>query len=167
MKRKAASLVIGALLMSGALTGCGGGKVAETYDGRAKTIGVRANMVVVQEAAEKYFKDHTYMYPVTLDDDFKSYFPGGDSAAKKPGKPPINPFTGEAEWPVVGTITDLAQARSATPPAMKKGQLEYSAIDGGKNYGIRGGADTEKAIHSEDAAQMGTLVLSRDTIENK
>jgi hypothetical protein len=152
----------GALVVMLAVTGCNRGNVAETYNERAKTIGVKANMKVVQAAAENYFKDHTYMYPTTLDDDFKSYFPGGDSVAKKPGKPPINPFTGLGEWPVVGAMTDLAKARLDTPTDMEKGKLEYNAIDNGKNYGIRGGSEASKAITSEDAGHMGTLVYSRD-----
>jgi hypothetical protein len=148
--------------MSFAISSCSQAQVADTYSERAKTIAVRANMVEVQKAAEKYFKDHTYMYPTTIDADFKSYFEGGDPASKKAGKPPINPFTGNPEFPVLGTITDLAQARLATPFDVPKGVIQYSPLENGKSYGIVGGADTGKAIHSEDAAQMGTLVLSRD-----
>lgn len=160
-------LLLGALTASFALSGCGGAQVADTYNERAKNFAVRANMVAVQNAAERYFKDHTYMYPTAIDDDFKSYFEGGDPASKKPGKGPINPFTGLGEFPVLGTITDIAQARMALPGDLPKGTIEYSPIDNGKSYGIRGGADVGKAMRSEDAAQMGTLVLSRDTYEKK
>lgn len=142
-----------------AVTGCGGNM---DYNERAKTIGVKANMKVVQTAAESYFKDHTYMYPTVIDDDFKSYFPGGDPVAKKAGKAPLNPFTGTADWPVLGTITNIEEARKATPDALIKGTIEYSPIDGGKSYGIRGGAETNKAITGDSASNMGTLVLSRD-----
>lgn len=102
------------------------------------------------------------MYPTQIDDDFKSYFEGGDPASKKAGTPPINPFTGTPEWPVLGTITNLAAARQQIPIELQKGVIEYCALDGGKSYGIRGGADSGKAISSEDAAHMGTLVLSRE-----
>jgi hypothetical protein len=151
---------VGALaLVVFAVTGCGG---SMDYNERAKTIGVKANMKVVQEAAEKYFKDHTYMYPTVIDDDFKSYFPGGDSVAKKAGKAPLNPFNGTGEWPIIGTLTNVEEARKATPDVLAKGAIEYSPVDGGKSYGIRGGAETGKAITGESASNMGTLVLSRD-----
>ncbi len=142
-----------------AVTGCGG---SMDYNERAKTIGVKANMKVVQEAAEKYFKDHTYMYPTAIDDDFKSYFPGGDPVAKKPGKAPLNPFNGTGEWPIIGTLTNVEEARKVAPDALAKGVIEYSPIDGGKSYGIRGGAESGKAIQGESASNLSTLVLSRD-----
>ncbi|MBX3138976.1 hypothetical protein KF707_22305 [Candidatus Obscuribacterales bacterium] len=158
-------LLLGALTMALATTGCAGGgaNVPDTINERAKTLVVRSNLLVVQKAAEKYFKDHTYMYPTAIDDDFKSYFEGGDPATKKPGNPPINPFTGNPEFPVLGTVTDLAQARQAPPSDLKRGVIEYSPLENGKSYGIRGGDEKDKAMHSEDAAQMGTLIISRDT----
>ncbi len=168
MKRTANKLFLfGAITLSVAATGCAGGgaNVPDTINERAKTIVVRSNLNEVQKAAEKYFKDHTYMYPTAIDDDFKSYFEGGDPATKKPGKPPINPFTGNPEFPVLGTITDLAQARQAPPGDLKRGVIEYNALEGGKSYGIRGGDEKDKALHSEDAAQAGTLIISRDTWE--
>ncbi len=166
MKRISDKFVLcGALALSFVVSGCQQAQVADTYSERAKTIAVRANMVTVQAAAEKYFKDHTYMYPTMIDDDFKTYFPEGDPASKKEGKPPLNPFTGLGEWPILGSLTDLASARTATPTELKKGVIEYSPLESGKSYGIRAGADTGKAIHSEDAAQMGTLVLSRDDFQ--
>lgn len=142
-----------------AVTGCGGNL---DYNEKAKTIGVKENMKTVQAAVEKYFSDHTYMYPTVIDDDFKSYFQGGDSVAKKPGKPPLNPFTGTEEWPVMGKITNLEEARKAAPDTLGKGVIEYSPLDGGKSYGIRAGAETGKAV-SSDQNNVATLVLSRDT----
>lgn len=159
MKRISDKTWIGALTVVFAVTGCGGNM---DYNEKAKTIGVKVNMKTVQTAAENYFKDHTYMYPTAIDDDFKSYFPGGDSVAKKPGTAPLNPFTGTGEWPILGTLANVEEARKATPDALVKGVIEYSPIDGGKNYGIRGGSETSKAITAEDASHMGTLVLSRD-----
>ncbi len=158
-------LLLGALSMSLTASGCAGGgaNIPDTINERAKTLVVRSNLLEVQKAAEKYFKDHTYMYPTAIDDDFKSYFDGGDPATKKPGKPPINPFTGNPEFPVLGTITDLDQARQAPPGDLKRGVIEYSALENGKSYGIRGGDEKDKALHSEDAAQTGTLIISRDT----
>lgn len=156
-------LVIGSLFGSILLTGCKGAQVADTYNERARAIAARANLEVVQAAAEKYAKEHLFMYPTKIDDDFKACFPEGDPASKKPGIAPINPFTGSPEWPVMGKVTDLATARALTPELIGKGVIEYSSLDGGKNYAIRGGADTGKAMDAEDASHVGTLVLSRDS----
>ncbi len=155
--------ITASLLGSLLIMGCHGVQVADTYNERAKAIAARANLDVVQSAAEKYAKEHLYMYPTKIDDDFKACFPEGDPASKKPGKAPINPFTGIGEWPVMGKITDLVTARATTPEQIGKGIIEYSSLEGGKNYAIRGGADTGKAMDAEDASHVGTLVLSRDT----
>ncbi len=147
------------------LAGCQGAQVADTYNERARAISARANLEVVQNAAEKYAKEHLYLYPTQIDDDFKACFPEGDPATKKPGKAPLNPFTGNPEWPVIGKVTDLVAARTTTPEQIGKGVIEYSPINGGKDYAIRGGADTGKAMDAEDASHVGTLVLSRDTFK--
>jgi hypothetical protein len=138
--------------------------MADSYNEKAKTIAVKANMRTVQNAAEKYSTDHTFMYPTQIDDDFKCYFPEGDPAAKKAGKAPLNPFTGTAEWPVLGSVKDLSAARAEMPVELGKGVIEYSPLDGGKSYAIRGGAENGKAVVG-DSATAGSTVLSRDDFE--
>ena len=144
----------------GLVTGCQQARVAGSYDGAAKNLAVKANMLRVQEAAENYFSDHTYMYPPELNDDFKSYFPGGDPASHKPGSPLTNPFTGQPEWPTIGTIQDLKTARAGLPKAMPKGAIEYSPINCGKSYAIRGGGFDDKEVPHVNS--NSPLVLSRD-----
>ena len=133
--------------------------VANSFDGEAKNLAVRANMKNTQAAAEAYFKDHTYMYPKEIDDEFKSYFPGGDVASKKPGNAFINPFTGQVEWPVLGSVTSVQAARSGPTKPLNKGVIEYSPIDGGKSYAIRGGGWDDKEITV--AGSKMPMVLSR------
>lgn len=134
--------------------------VSSPFDGKAKDLAVKSNMMRVQAAAEAYFKDHTYMYPNEINDEFKSYFAGGDVASKKPGSALTNPFTGQMEWPVIGTITDLKQARSGFAKPLQKGVIEYSPINGGKSYAIRGGGYEDKELTMVNGA--APLVLSRD-----
>ncbi|HMP52153.1 MAG TPA: hypothetical protein PKD05_11435 [Candidatus Melainabacteria bacterium] len=143
--------------------GCQQAQMAGSYDGAAKNLAVKANMQRVQAAAEAYFRDHTYMYPAEINDDFKSYFPGGDPASKKPGSALTNPFTGQPEWPVIGTITDLTTARAGLPKALSKGVIEYSPINGGKSYAVRAGGFDDKEIPQMNS--NSPLVLSRDNFE--
>lgn len=152
-------------LMFGLLVcfGCQQAQVAGTFDGAAKNLAVKSNMKRVQAAVEAYFRDHTYMYPVQIDDDFKSYFEGGDTSAHKAGSPPTNPFTGQGEWPVLGEIKDPKEARAGLPKAMPKGVIEYSPIDGGKSYAIRAGGYDDKEIPEMNS--NSPMVLSRDTFE--
>ncbi len=148
-------------------SGCSQANIANSYNEKAKTIVVRANMKAVQNAAEKYSKDHIYLYPTKIDDEFKYYFSGGDPTAKKVGQAPTNPFTGTAEWPVLGNVSDLSVSRSAAPEALAAGTIEYSPLNNGKSYAIRGGGEDGKAIASDNAAAAGTgtMVLSRDNYE--
>lgn len=139
-------------------------EVVDAYSEKAKTWAVKGNMWAVREAAENYAKDHTYMYPTQIDDEFKSYFPGGDPKTKKPGKAPINPFTGKEEWPQLGYIVNLEDARNILPGGLKRGILEYTPLENGKSYAIRGGSEADKAIGAEDGgAETPTMVISRDS----
>lgn len=159
--------VLTALVCSTILTSCSGGNVvgiAGDYNDKAKTFTVIANMKVVQNNAEKYMRDHGYMYPMQIDDEFKSYFDGGDIAAKKPGNAPINPFTGSGEWPVLGSLTDISKVKSDPPVMMPKGQIEYSPLDGGKGYAIRGGDEHGMTLVDPESKQV--IVLSRDNFKS-
>ncbi len=156
------------LMLLGCVTstsGCAQLETANTYGEKAKTIVVKVNMKTVQVAVEKYFRDHAYKYPVQIDDEMKSYFSGGDPAKKTPGTAPRNPFTGETEWPALGTITDLQATRNGAPTSLKKGVIEYSPLDGGKSYAIRGGAENDMAVSAADG--NNTVVLSRDDFEKE
>lgn len=155
------TLVIFAL----SLAGCGGQQtgVTNAFDGEAKNLAVKQNMKRVQAYAEAYFKDHTYMYPSQIDDEFKCYFPGGDLAKKKPGNGLTNPFTGQAEFPVIGEVKDAKGARTGKTKPLKRGVIEYSPINGGKSYAVRGGGYTDKEISI--VTGDSPYVLSRDNFE--
>lgn len=135
---------------------------AGSYDGKAKEIVVKANMKTVQNAAEKYASDHIYLYPKAIDDEFKYYFPDGDPAAKKIGTAPTNPFTGQAEWPILGKLVEVAASRANAPDPVQMGSVEYSPIDNAKSYAIRGGDANGKAIPGDNMSNSGVLLLSRD-----
>lgn len=161
------ALAITTLAGSTLLTSCSGGNVvgmAGDYNDKAKTFTVIANMKVVQNNAEKYMRDHGYMYPMQIDDEFKSYFEGGDTAAKKPGNAPINPFTGSGEWPVLGSLTDVPKVKADPPVMLPKGQIEYSPMEGGKAYAVRGG--DEHGMTLVDAETKQVIVLTRDNFKS-
>ena len=156
-------LVATVLILPMALSSCAGLEVANSYSEKAKTLVVRSNMKKVQLAAEKYFGEHSYRYPTAIDDDFKSYFKASDDEGNESSNSLTNPFTGTEEWPVLGSVTDLEAARQQQPEALKRGTLEYSPIEGGKSYAIRGGAENDLAIADEEKGT--TLVLSRDDFD--
>ncbi len=125
--------------------------------GDIKDEAVRANMRTVQLAAESYAIEHDGLFPKAIDNDFKSFMPGGEYS-KAAADGPANPFTTKKEWPAVGTITDVKAARSAAPPALEMGKIEYSCIDNGKGYAIIGGGHDGKALPGK--GEDKTLVLS-------
>lgn len=122
---------------------------------KAKCASVKANMRIAQIAVESYAVDHEGMYPKTLDD-LKKLYPGS--------KPPINPFTAEAEWPHMGSIKDPEAARTLDPEQQNigSGVVEYSVVIDETNkptsYAIRGGDKDGHAIQGNTAGN--SLVLS-------
>ena len=110
---------------------------------------VRANMQVVQRAAELYAVDHAGQYPRKVDNEFKKFFPGGsgeqlDSLGRS-GVAPTNPFTGKQEWPSVGRFTDIIVLRHSGQFSIGKGRIEYNVIQNG-GYAIVGGGHNDKAV---------------------
>ena len=78
---------------------------------RSKVLG---NMRTCQRAAVSYSEAHGGSYPRKVNDvEFKSYFPGGNPP-DRPGSPLVNPFTGVAEWPKDGDVTDIASASQSS-----------------------------------------------------
>jgi hypothetical protein len=104
---------------------------------------IRSNMRDSQIAVESYATNHAGLYPLSANDvGYKSYFSGGQPP-DKPGNPPVNPVTGEPQWPVDGHITDVDTARRSPAIPVGKGVVEYSVIFDEKqrptSYAIRGG----------------------------
>jgi transcriptional regulator with XRE-family HTH domain len=73
------------------------------------------------------------------------------------GKLPVNPFTQKAECPSIGTAVDEEYATRVSC-VLEPGQIEYSPMNKGANYIIRGGAANGKALPGP--APGSTYVLS-------
>jgi hypothetical protein len=150
-----------AAIISMALPGARGGMPhLGGFGGEASSEVTRRNMKMVQMAAESYGVDHSGSYPPNLEL-FKCYFPQGHPPSMD-GKAPTNPVTKEPEWPLDGSVTEVAAARAATPGPLKAGAVEYSVIYDASHhaisYAVRGGDADGKAL--ADRRQKGTLVLS-------
>jgi hypothetical protein len=123
---------------------------------------LKAHARTVQWACEHYAENNHNLFPKTIDESVKCYFPFGDrSFGKKQGSKLINPFTGKGEWPVAGSIVNVAQARAMRPGPLSKGLVEYSCIPGRRNYAIRLGDRTGMAI-SGISGKGSTYVIARD-----
>lgn len=127
------------------------------FAGDVKDQIVRANMRTVQLAVESYALDHDGLFPKAIDDDFKTFMPGAEYRKAAPDGP-TNPFSTKKEWPILGSISDVANARASAPPALASGKIQYSCIDNGKSYAIVGGGHDGKALPGEGKDK--TLVLS-------
>lgn len=107
-------------------------------------------MRTVQVAAEKYAANHGgKQYPTTIDDQFKTYFPGGLEGARPAPVGPPNPFSGENEFPKLAARADVEGMRRGTRFELKAGVIEYSPINNGQGYAIVGGAHDGKALMDE------------------
>jgi type II secretory pathway pseudopilin PulG len=112
---------------------------------KARNASVKANMRTAQIVAECYATDHNGLYPTEINNDFKSYYPGGSNGGSSatPGNASVNPYDAKAEWPVIGHVKDVAASRQDTSAVLSEGEVEYSPIFTGKHqptsYAIRGG----------------------------
>ena len=108
---------------------------------------VREAMQRIQLAAEHYAADHdTDKYPVSINDDFKTYFPGGQEGAVPAPMGPVNVFSGLNEYPTIGEIKDLNSARYGPRFRIKRGSILYCPLNNGKGYAILGGAHDDMAM---------------------
>lgn len=139
---------------------------------KAREASVKANMRTAQIAAETAATDAAGMYPANVSDSYKSYFPGGSNDGKTAGNGPLNPFTNAPEWPVAGSVTDVAAERLKDPDSISvgsAGNVNYSPIQTAagsgsagagdyNSYAIEGARKTGKALVGLKAKT--TLVLS-------
>jgi type II secretory pathway pseudopilin PulG len=132
---------------------------------------VRVNMRVAEIAAKSYFKDVGGSYPPASDDPaFMSYFPGGscDLTGTRPGRVPINPFTGRPEPLKPGNITDVEQARAHLPKIIgQAGEIFYSPISAPgstkiTSYAIQGAGHDGKSLSGSDPTT--SLVVSTPAV---
>ncbi len=108
---------------------------------------VRQNMRAVQVAAEHFAADHgSNTYPIVLDDNFKTYLPGGIERLKPSPVGPVNPFTGFNEFPTLGNLNSVLAVRSGPRFEIQAGRIVYSPLQHGKGYAIVGGAHDGKAL---------------------
>lgn len=123
---------------------------------------VRANMQLVQKAAELYAVDHAGQYPRKIDNEFKKFFPGGSGeqldGMSTLGAAPINPFNRKREWPSVGRLTDIIEIRKLGQIPIIKGRIEYCVVQNG-GYAIIGGGHKNKAVDFPPFHQ-GVYVIS-------
>lgn len=135
-----------------------GGKAPENLNAQ-----VRSNMYTLQIAVESYSTDNNGSYPAEINTALKTYFPGGSNGVEgeiREGNVPVNPFTDQPGWPVIGSVTSASVAGSSSLN-LQPGQIEFSPIKNTSgnvvNYIIRGCGNEGKPI--ADRKQGGTLVL--------
>lgn len=129
------------------LAACGqedSSKISEDAD---RDQDVREAMKRIQLAAEHYAADHgTDKYPISIDDEFKSYFPGGQEGSVPAPVGPVNVFTGVNEFPFLGNVKDVHSVRFGPRFSIKRGTIQYCPLNSGKGYAIIGGAHDDKPM---------------------
>ncbi len=122
---------------------------------------LKESMTRIQVGVEHFAADHGgEQYPTELDDEFKSYLPGGVEGSQPAIFGPINPFSGKNEFPTVKTLVkDLHTARFGERIKLKPGEILYCPLDNGKGYAIlAGGFDGNAMLDDKNPGQV--LVLS-------
>ncbi len=129
--------------------------VNDQQTGGVRNVLIKRNMSIVQEAAEGYAKEHSGLYPRTVDDGFKHYIStaflekqrriqgtntlGADLAEL------TNPCTDRPEMPLAGSETggSATSMRQQQPTVwnLRPGSIEYTALVDADNrvasYAIR------------------------------
>ncbi|MBX9696388.1 MAG: type II secretion system GspH family protein [Cyanobacteria bacterium] len=108
---------------------------------KAREASVKSNMRTAQIAAEQFAVDNAGSYPASAAAaEYKAYFPGGNANTQSPqgGNYPVNPFTGNPEAPLSGSVTNIQTARTTAGTVGSAGQIEYSNVSN-TSYAIRGG----------------------------
>ena len=109
---------------------------------------VRLQMKLLQEAVEKYARNHAGKYPVVLDDSFRTYFPQITFNNVKNMGPFFNPFTKKQQWFEVKQLSNIAETGDIQ--AVPKGEMIYCSIAGGHNFAIVGGAHDGKMLRDKN-----------------
>lgn len=102
---------------------------------------VRENMRKVQAAAEGYASHHQGLYPTKIDNAFHSYFPfgGSDDETFSTLSCIFNPYTHSKDLPILGNLKSAEAGLCQLSKKITEGATEYSPIENGKSYAIRGG----------------------------
>lgn len=122
----------------------------------------KTSMHIAQVALESYAADHNNTYPPEINDELKSYYPGGEADGKTPASQgPMNPYSKKAEFPVtVGYISTPTVVRSLPPEGTgaAAGQVVYLPLNKQRSYALIGTAGSGKAVAGD--LPNTTLVLS-------
>jgi hypothetical protein len=113
---------------------------------------VRQNMRATQLAAEHFAADHGgNLYPSEVNEEFRTYFPGGVDGRREAPVGPINAFTGTNEFPTMSTaIKKVEETRHGKRFEIPAGAIWYCALDGGQSYAIVGGAHDNRVLMDEN-----------------
>ncbi len=138
---------------------------------------VLQNMQALQLGAEHYAADNkSETYPLTLDEKFKTYLPGGKEGEYPAAIGMLNPFNAENEFPLVinkkanlnknefdlpllDSSNELEKLRRSKRFKVKRGAIVYFSLDKGKAYAIIGG-DHEGLALTDALNENQILVLS-------
>ncbi|HEY9793020.1 MAG TPA: prepilin-type N-terminal cleavage/methylation domain-containing protein [Candidatus Obscuribacterales bacterium] len=130
---------------------------------KAKLVEVKANMHICQVASESYSTDTAGVYAAS-GADLGPYYPSGSCAAGGTvGNYPANPFTGSADIPSAGAITNISAARLQACGSVSgaAGNVQYNPIadSSGSNsaYAVVGMDDGGRSVAGNSGLQ---LVLS-------
>ena len=150
------------LLLSFFLCSCAENGTRQLSENEAqKEVELKESMHRVQMGVEHYAADHgSDKYPTELNNEFKSYLPGGVEGSEPAAFGTINPFTGKNEFITVNnSLKDLHSARFGPRIALKPGEILYCPINGGSAYLLLGGGVDGKAL-PDDKNPGQVLVLS-------
>lgn len=127
---------------------------------------LRYAMNHLESAVVQYASEHGGEPPALIDDRMHGYLVKEmNKNSLLPtqyirGKGIVNPFTNQAEWPSIGTISDVTAVRKADPKPMRPGEIQYNSIHG-KSFAIIGGGANGKALSEPLLKQdFKTYVLS-------
>jgi hypothetical protein len=113
---------------------------------------VRQNMRTMQSAVERYAAEHGgNTYPSEINQELKTYFPGGVEGRRESPVGPINPFSAQNEFPTVASVVkDVEQTRNGKRFEVPAGKVYYCLLDNGQSYAIVGGAHDGKVLMDEN-----------------
>lgn len=124
---------------------------------------LKENMRRVQLAAEHFAASHgSNQYPVEIDDEFKSYFPGGVEGKTPAPVGLANAYTGTNEFPVLGTFDNVSELRHGRRVTIDAGKIIYSPIGQGKGYAIVGGAGDGLSLFDENKSSENLVFSNFD-----
>lgn len=137
-----------------------GGEARKIVQDSQRDQELRENMQRVQMAAEHYASNHgSDHYPTVLDDEFKSYFPGGVEGKRPAPVGPVNVYTGVNEFPTFVSVPSVSAIRMGGRFPIAAGKINYAPLDNGSGYAIMGGAGDGQSL-MDDKRPEQVLVLS-------